>query len=553
VACKHFIGGAAVLGVFFGSTSRSAITCDVKSMQSVVPADTTITSAERLIKPVAHCKVDGYITTTDPAPGKVNFRVQLPDKNLWKNRFYFVGLGGIAGFVPTDSEIPRGNPLVQGFVVAGTDTGHSIQGVDYRILNDPGVAINFVHRGAHLSTLVAQQITKAYYDAPKFWRYHSGCSGGGRMGGEAAMRYPTDYDGILYGASRITLPDRIDASVWLRAVHAHQQMVREPGSWLSPEKLKMVDKNVTAACDATDGAIDGVVWDPRKCKYDVSRLRCESGDRPNCLTDPEIKSIKAILEGVRGPYGKLLFDPMPITNISTWTHLGATPPPYSKKFDMATQSIEYVLGSSMGQVFMGPDFDASKFDFQSKQALDRWIEGSRKTGMGDAHDLTPMFRTGGKIIAWTGASEPNVTTGSAMTDYVQFLADHYFPRGIEDVQSFLQAYTIPGMPHCGGGTGPADAPDLLMQILIDWVEQGKIPGPVIMHSADRAKRIFAEPLKPGESGGAVPNPTGPTRDFLVCPYPRVSVFKGGVANRDNLDVYSAANWYCKTSDQHAAN
>src|ERR1700733_4106931 len=136
------------------STSYANLTCDTKSIQAVVPADTTILSAGRIGKPLAHCKVYGYILTADPGPDRINFRVQLPDKNLWKRRFYFVGEGGTAGYVPTESEIPRGNPMRQGFVVAGTDTGveRSKGGgtINYSFLDDPAKAINFNHRGAHL-------------------------------------------------------------------------------------------------------------------------------------------------------------------------------------------------------------------------------------------------------------------------------------------------------------------------------------------------------------------------------------------------------------------
>ena len=32
--------------------------------------------------------------------------LQLPDKKQWKGRYYFIGMGGSAGYVPTDSQIP---------------------------------------------------------------------------------------------------------------------------------------------------------------------------------------------------------------------------------------------------------------------------------------------------------------------------------------------------------------------------------------------------------------------------------------------------------------
>ena len=44
-------------------------------------------------------------------------------------------------------------------------------------------------------------------------------------------------------------------------------------------------------------------------------------------------------------------------------------------------------------------------------------------------------------------------------------------------------------------------------------------------------------------GVAVPRSTGSSRDFLVCPYPTVSVFDRPKANVPGA-VYDARNWSC---------
>src|SRR5262245_10113294 len=89
-------------------SQASAVPCDVKSIPAAAPVDTTIAKVEKLTAPARHCRVDGYVTVTNPGPNKDYFRLQLPDKDLWKGRFYFIGLGGAAGYVPTDSQIPGG-------------------------------------------------------------------------------------------------------------------------------------------------------------------------------------------------------------------------------------------------------------------------------------------------------------------------------------------------------------------------------------------------------------------------------------------------------------
>jgi len=526
----------AVAALCLASTSAmAALTCDVKSIQSAAPPDTTIVSANELDKPVAHC----YVTTTNPGPNKVIFRLQLPDKNLWKGRYYFIGLGGAAGYVPTDSQIPPGNPIVKGFATAGTDTGHEGSGGDWSFLSNPVIALDHIHRGAHVTAVATQQITKAYYDATKMYRYHAGCSGGGRMGGEAMMMHPEDFDGVLFGQSR--LGRTTDGGGTLKFIHALQQMTREPGSWISPAKLKMVEGKVTEACDATDGAVDGVIWDHRLCKYDVAVLKCKSGDGPDCLTEPEIKSFKAILDGPRGPDGKLLVAPMPISNMTTWGgFIGNTPPPW----DSGKLPGGLEIATTRGRALFGPNFDILKdFDFKSQKSIDAWNAATAKIGYDRSPDLRPFEKIGGKTVLMVGVSDP-CCSNLEMEGYVKKLETQI---GKERVANFAKLYEIPGMGHCGGGTGPGDAPDLLLQTLIDWVEQGKAPESVVLHrGADRVKLAFADKSGPGESGALIPVPTGRSRDFLVCPYPLVSVFDKSKANVPDA-VYDAANWSCRTS------
>jgi feruloyl esterase len=528
------------------ASAMAALTCQVKSIQSAAPADTTIVSAEQLDKPVAHCKIDGYVTTTNPGPNKVNFRLQLPDKSLWKGRYYFIGLGGAAGYVPTDSQIPGGNPIVKGFATAGTDTGRQGSGADWSFLSDPVKALDHIHRGAHVTAVATQQITRAYYGVTKIYRYHSGCSGGGRMGGEAMMMHPEDYDGVLFGQSR--LGRTTDGGGSLKFIQASQEMNREPGSWLSPAKLKIVEANVTAACDATDGAVDGVIWDHRLCHYDVASLQCKSGDGPDCLTQPEIKSIKAILNGPRGPDGKLLTQPMPISNMSTWsTFLGSVPPPWSTDSSMVSMSRTsggFIIATTRAHALFGPNFDILKdFDFGSQKSIDAWNEATAKIGYDRSPDLHPFEKVGGKTILWVGVSDP-CCSNLEMEGYVKYLEKDI---GKARLDKFAKLYEIPGMGHCGGGTGPGDTPDVLLQSLVDWVELGKVPEGAVMHrGADRVKLIFADKSGPGESGALVPVPTGRSRDFLVCPYPLVSVFDKSKANNPDA-VYEAANWSCRAS------
>ena len=43
----------------------------------------------------------------------------------------------------------------------------------------------------------------------------------------------------------------------------------------SDAQLHLVTKSAVAACDAIDGVKDGVIDDPRRCRFDPSLLACK--------------------------------------------------------------------------------------------------------------------------------------------------------------------------------------------------------------------------------------------------------------------------------------
>jgi feruloyl esterase len=536
-------GACAVLGALYAAPAQAKLTCTAPSIQSAAPKDTTITLAEPTAAPVPHCKVEGYVTTTNPGPNQVNFRLQLPDKD-WNGRYYFAGLGGSAGYVPTDSQIPGGNPIVKGWVMAGTDTGRQGNMLDWDFLFDPAKALDHSHRGAHVVAVATQQITKAYYGVTKMYRYHSGCSGGGRMGMMTITRHPGDFDGVLIGA-----PGGRSSGSILKFVHLAQQAMREPGAWVSPAKFAMLDKKITEACDMTDGAKDGVVWDHRLCKFDVATLKCPAVDGPDCLTAPELKTIQAILAGPHGPDGKLVAEPMPITNISTWSgFFGAAPPPWPDKpatrEEMAKSSGAWTIATSVARGYFGPGYDVKTFDFNNQKDLDRWFARAKQVDWGYPYesDLRAVQKAGEKVLFWNGRSDPCCSD----VELEQYYREAVKTSGAEAAAKFLALYQVPGMGHCGGGTGPEDAVDQLLTELTNWVEKGQSPGPVITHrGAERVQLLFRDPKAGQVSGVPIPPPVGEPRDFLLCRFPQYAKFNAAMAGKPGA-VDDAANWSCYT-------
>jgi feruloyl esterase len=536
--------GASVTGV--SPALAAAAQCNAPNIQTMVPADTRIVSAVPTAAPVPHCRVDGYVTTQNPGPNRVNFRLQLPDKD-WNGRYFFIGLGATAGFVPTDAQIPAGNPIIQGFAVAGTDTGHQNLADWSFIGRNPAQAEDYRHRGGHVSTVAAQQITKKYYGVDKMWRYHAGCSGGGRMGMEAITGHPGDYDGVLLGAPG--LGPTFGAETMLDFIYVGQQMIREPGAWLSPAKLQMMDRKVTAHCDPLDGATDGIVWDRKACTFDFKALQCTGADGPECLTGPELRSVEALLRGPRSPSGPIKHG-WPITNMSVWSGFIGAPPPWPSPMrldkltpdGMRTVPVGYFMGNSLARAYFGDDFNAlTDFDFNDQKRIDAWWAAASAKGFGAPYsaDINPYRKLGGKVIFWNGVSDPCCLDEDLVGYYKAVGEKVGSPMSL---QSFARMYKVPGMAHCGGGTGPQDAPDKLLQALIEWVEKGKAPAAVVTHRGDRAQPSFADPKTGTVSGVVVPPSTGTPRDFLLCPYPQVAKFNGKAGGEAD-----AVNWSCKMS------
>jgi feruloyl esterase len=539
LACGAVTAAAAAL---LASPAAAATACSTEAIQAISLPGTTITSASPTATPVPNCKIEGYVTTTNPGPNKDNFRLQLPDQN-WQKRYYFIGLGGSAGYVPTDSQIPGGNPLIKGFAVAGTDTGHQGNMLDWGFLTDPTKALDHVRRGVHVTAVATQAITKAYYEAPVFYRYFSGCSGGGRMATESIQSYPDDFDGVLLGA-----PGGRSSATMLAFINAAQQMSREPGAWISPAKFAMLDRKVTAACDELDGAKDDMIWDHTRCHYDFKKLLCGPSDGPECLTAPQLKTIEAIIAGPRSPKGQIKVG-FPISNMSVWSgFLGAVPPPWSDEptnENIAKSAPGYVIGSSLAKVYFGSNFNSMKdLDFHNQAQIDAWFAAAKKIGYGYPYsaDLRGLVRSGHKVLMWNGVSDPCCIDTEMETYYHDAAAQ---VGGMPTLREVARFYRVPGMGHCGGGTGPQDAPDALLGTLVNWVELKQEPGPVVAHrGADRIQLLFTDPNAKQVSGVLVPPPVGGSRDFLLCPYPLTSTFDRSKADVAGA-VNDAKNWTCK--------
>jgi feruloyl esterase len=300
-------------------------------------------------------------------------------------------------------------------------------------------------------------------------------------------------------------------------------------SWLPPAQIAVLDAAVTKACDGSDGVIDGLIEDPRLCKFDPASIQCTGGITTNCLTAPHVATVKKIYAGATAAGtqlypGYMVSDPGGVDGWILWI-TGYYTPIFGSANPWGTVPTSFEFGpfqfSFQDQfmkyfVFQDPAYDSLTFDFSNPAdvaQLNAVI--TQFGGNGENTDLSPFFGAGGKLVMYHGWSDPALTP-LVSVDFYSAMAKT-MGGGFKHLQDDARLFMVPGMHHCAGGPGPYAFDPLTP--LIGWVEFGVAPDRII---------------------GTVPS-SG--RTFPLCPYPTLAVFQGG-------DVNDAADWVCKAHTNH---
>jgi feruloyl esterase len=452
------------------------------------------------------CRVTGMLSP------EIAFEIGLPER--WNGRFYMIGNGGPAGESLEDRGrvAQRDGALQIGFAFAQTNTGHdSRKEPSYSfVMSNPQKAIDYAYRAVNLTAVTAKAITKRYYGKAVSRSYWNSCSNGGRQGLIEAQRYPKDFDGALVNSPWVDQTGFTVGAVWnQRAVHAAP---------LTAAKVGLVAQAVMAKCDAVDGLQDGLIDDPRKCKFDakVDAPACAAGaESDSCLTSAQADAVMKIYNGPvsKGkPYfpGFMLGSEAVLPGVgggpaaSGWMNV-IVPAQADRKpadFNLADGIMKYVVPTPPQ-----PDYDYLTFDFDRDiGTLDTW----GKKANANNPDLAKFRRRGGKLIMTYGWADTILQPMMGVTYYEQAVAKN--GPGTPD---FFRLFMVPGMAHCGSGIG-TDRFDA-MTALIDWVEKGKAPDSM------RAARVVNNQE---------------VRSRPICAYPKVARYSG----QGSID--DAANFAC---------
>lgn len=441
------------------------------------------------------------VTITHTHPGwndTIHTYIWLPASTNWNGRLQGVGGGGFAGLQNFAGLV---NAVDNGYVAVGSDLGHVMDSanastwaldtagkVSFDLLQDfASIALND-------ATILAKAVTKSVYGKGPNKSYWNGCSTGGRQGLMLAQRYPDAYDGIFAGAPAINWAEFIVAEYWPPFVM--QQLKTFP----NPCILSYINAATTQACDALDGAIDGIIANPFACKFDPHTLVGKSVNCTGTMLQVTYNDATIAQETWRGMQStsntSLWYGLLPGAEFSQLANTVCTTPTNCtlSPFEIATEWITRFVRQDPSYDLTAmtlADYESSFY--QSMALYDNVISTANP-------DLSAFKKRGGKLMHWHGLADVLIFPQGS---------EQYYKRVQEldpELRDFYRYFEAPGVGHCVGGPGaaPTDAEDLKQ--LVAWVEEGTAP----------------ESL------------TGVSYDGLlkrnICPWPLVQKYHGGNVN-----------------------
>jgi len=441
----------------------------IQSTNDVATGEFTPAAAERAFQVRAFCRVRAVAT---PSPDSViQFEVWIPAGEGWNRKLLGTGNGGFAGSI---SYAAMAGALARGYATVGSDTGHTGDQMEFGE-GHPQKVIDWAYRAVHVTTQAAQAIVRSYTGMAPAHSYFQGCSTGGQQALSEAQRYPEDYDGIVAGAPGYDRIRLILGFLWSWSA-LHDSNGRP---LLDASQLSLLTRKATERCDRSDGLMDELIGDPRRCRFDPAVLACTGATARDCLTPVQIAAVKKVYQGARNARtGAQLFPGWIRGSEAGWgTYLvDPTEPPR--------------LGLFRYFAFQDRDWDWRTFDWDRDVAR---VEAAVPHLSAVSRDLSGFRRRGGRLLMYTGWADPVVPPASVVSYYESVArASGGFARTGE----FFRFFAIPGMGHCGGGSGLNTVDPL--PALEDWVEHDRTPemltaSRIVNGKVQRTRPVCAHP------------------------------------------------------------
>jgi feruloyl esterase len=494
-----------------------------------------------------HCLLTGKVNERTGTDGKhyaIQFEIRLPAE--WNGKFLHQANGGNDGAVVPALGLASGLAtgetvaLARGFAVLSSDSGHSGSdpankefgiasgaafGLDAQARRDYGYAADLT------LAPIAKAIVEAHYGRKPIFSYMFGCSNGGRHAMVTASRKPDLYDGYLVGSPGFNLPRAAIQHAWdVRLLAGLDPDIRKS---ITREDAKLVSSRIIEACDALDGAKDGITANLAACQktFDFQKLQCAPGESKDCLPAAKVAALNAMLAGPHNSKGEALYSDWPAdggVGTGNWRFWKVESPiaawgNHSAIATMGAASLGYIFstpptklqGSNEALIASLLKYDLDR-DAPRIYARDATFPESAMDFMApidvDAPKLAGFAGSARKMILFHGQADPVFSINDTIRWYEKLNANL---NG--HAADLARLFALPGVTHCGSGVG-LDRFDAL-SALTDWVEKGIAPQRIKTGVNPANKEIPADWSR--------------ERSRPLCPWPQYAKYKGGDVEKES--------------------
>ncbi|MGH8713112.1 MAG: tannase/feruloyl esterase family alpha/beta hydrolase, partial [Casimicrobiaceae bacterium] len=445
-----------------------------------------------------YCQVEGKIHAADINAQDIHFEIRLP--SAWNNKALHVGGGSWDGAIPIGNEANRvvrgtaATPLARGYAVFGSDSGHADPaGLDASFaLNDEQLA-NFGGDQLKKTRDATMDILQRRYGRLPAKTYFVGLSNGGREALVVVQRFPADYDAVL-----ALFPPLAFTPLLMKLNQVAVAMFANHGAgWISPAKAVFLNRSVVSVCDASDGAVDGIVSNP-SCTFDYRSLRCPGGadTASDCFSDPQLKTLDALFQRLAFSYalanGVASSGPFSLSAnfASDLNILGAMPTPMSAPPSAPEVGLAAAFSDGLIRYAVTRNSTLAPFTFDAAQPMSYLPRLQTVSTILDATnpDISAFKQRGGKLIILHGGAD-ELVPASGTADWYQQLVARF---GQAETDAFVRFYRVPGLGHGGGGVFSFSAD--VLSALEQWSEAGKAPANLTATDANPASAGRTRPL-----------------------------------------------------------
>ena len=439
----------------------------------------------------AHCLMRGGFGERPGVGGRtfeIRFELRMPA--AWNGRFLFEGGGNMDGvdWPAHGSLFGRLSPtaLQRGFAVVRANGGHispDNNSLDGSWAVDQQARIDYGYAALDRVAIAAKRIVADYYGKPAERSYFVGCSNGGRQAMLATQKFPGYFDGVVAGNAAFNLVRIAPRLSWTTA---QLSRISRPGiGAFTKSDLDLVAKGAVAQCDKLDGLADGLIQDIAACRFDPAVLQCKGAKMANCLSAPQVTTLKRIVAGPLDAQGKPYYARLPYDSTPPfWAGPKAADPTASSLF---MDTMRYFATTPPN-----PMLDARQVRYPG--VFESLVSSAELV---DAEGtMLNSFAPRSKLISYHGTSDYALSA---------FEITRWYDRLARDTgghtQDWARLFLVPGMMHCSGGRATDDFDPLAA--IQAWVEQGQAPD-----------RIIA-------TGKELPGVSRP-----LCPWPKVARYRG---------------------------